>query len=218
VRGSLDVLLSTPMPTRSILAGKWWGSFRRAFGIALWPAATTALLAYDSGYWIGCLLLVGLVLAHGAAITSLGLGVATWVASVGRAIALCVTIYLLSIAGWPIVLRASFWDEPNFREALLTGEPPVGVMYATMATSTAGVGLVTHGAIRGEVFLWVFGWIVVLAIVAAALFGATSATFDDRLGRIPDDGPRPARRTERSSLSEAELLALVASSTEDEEP
>ena len=29
VRGSLDVLLSTPMSTRSILAGKWWGSFRR---------------------------------------------------------------------------------------------------------------------------------------------------------------------------------------------
>ena len=25
VRGSLDVLLSTPMSTRSILAGKWWG-------------------------------------------------------------------------------------------------------------------------------------------------------------------------------------------------
>ena len=38
-RGSLDVLLSTPMSTSSILAGKWWGSFRRVFSVAIWPAA-----------------------------------------------------------------------------------------------------------------------------------------------------------------------------------
>ncbi len=30
VRGSLDVLMSTPLSTREILAGKWWGSFRLA--------------------------------------------------------------------------------------------------------------------------------------------------------------------------------------------
>src|SRR5262249_16822121 len=147
VRGSLDVLLSTPMPTRSILAGKWWGSFRRVLNVAIWPAATTALLAYDSGYWIGCLLLFALAVAHGAAISSLGLPVATWIDRLGRAIALCVTIYLLLVIGWPILLRAYFWDEPSFREALLTGDPPVGVMFATMATSASGVGPITHGAI-----------------------------------------------------------------------
>jgi ABC-type transport system involved in multi-copper enzyme maturation permease subunit len=217
VRGSLDVLLSTPMSTRSILAGKWWGSFRGVFRVAIWPAATAAFLAYDSGYWNGYILLLGLVLAHGAVVTGLGLAMATWVGRPGRAIALCVTVFLLSVIGWPIVLCVSIWDEPSFREALLTGDLPVGVMYATMATSASGVGPITHGAIRGEVFLWVFGWIVVLAIAAAALFSAASATFDGCLGRIPDVGLRPSRHPRlQSSPATAELLAMVSSSSEDE--
>ena len=38
VRGSLDVLLCTPLSTRSILVGKWWGSFRQAAHVLVWPA------------------------------------------------------------------------------------------------------------------------------------------------------------------------------------
>ena len=118
-RGSLDVLLSTSMPTRLILAGKWWGSFRRIVGVAIWPAATTAFLAHDSGYWIGALLLPGLVLAYGAAITSLGLAAATWVRRLGRAVALCVTSYVLFLVGWPILRscppRVNFRRTPSPR-------------------------------------------------------------------------------------------------------
>ena len=42
-------------------------------------------------------LLLGLVLAYGAAITSLGLAAATWVRRLGRAVALCVTSYVLCV-------------------------------------------------------------------------------------------------------------------------
>ena len=220
VRGSLDVLLSTPMPTRSILAGNWWGSFRRILGVAIWPAATTAFLAYESGYWIGVLLLTGLVLAHGAAITSLGLAIATWVSRVGRAIAVCVTLYVLFVIGWPIAVSLFLrGGSRSIGQPLVTGDPAVGVMFATMATSPSGFGPIAPGAMRGEVFLWTFGWIVVLTIVAAALFDATSATFDGCLGRHARGRPGPPpRRPVRSSLSEAELLVLVRSSPEDEEP
>ena len=43
VRGSLDVLLCTPLSTRSILVGKWWGSFLQSrcmswSGRRSWPA------------------------------------------------------------------------------------------------------------------------------------------------------------------------------------
>ena len=38
VRGSLDVLLCTPLSTRSILVGKWWGSFLQAAHVLIWPA------------------------------------------------------------------------------------------------------------------------------------------------------------------------------------
>jgi ABC-type transport system involved in multi-copper enzyme maturation permease subunit len=217
-RGSLDVLLSTPMPTRSILAGKWWGGFRRVFFVAIWPAATTALLAHDSGYWGGYLLLLGLVLAHGAVITSLGLAMATWVNRPGRAIALCVTIHVLSMIGWPILLSIAFRGYRTVVQALLVGDPPVGVLFATMGTSASGFELIGPGINREEFCVWAFGWIVVLAVVAATLFGATLATFDGCLERIPDDGLRlPPRPRGRSSLSTDELLALVPSADEDEE-
>ena len=42
-RGSLDVLLATPLSTRSILDGKWWGAFRQVRHILVWPAVTAGL-------------------------------------------------------------------------------------------------------------------------------------------------------------------------------
>ena len=44
VRGSLDVLLSTPLSTRSILAGKWWGTFRQTAHVLVWPAIVAGQL------------------------------------------------------------------------------------------------------------------------------------------------------------------------------
>src|SRR5262249_11915851 len=37
VRGSLDVLLATPLPTSSIVWGKWWGAFRNALLVMVIP-------------------------------------------------------------------------------------------------------------------------------------------------------------------------------------
>ena len=58
--------------------------------VAIWPAATTVFLVLDHGHWSNYLVLLGLVLAYGATITSLGLALATWVSRLGRAVALCV--------------------------------------------------------------------------------------------------------------------------------
>ena len=38
VRGTLDVLLSTPLKVRSILVGKWWGAFRSVRFVMIWAA------------------------------------------------------------------------------------------------------------------------------------------------------------------------------------
>ena len=43
VRGSLDLLLSTPLSTRSILAGKWLGSFQHVAHVLVWPAVTAGI-------------------------------------------------------------------------------------------------------------------------------------------------------------------------------
>jgi ABC-type transport system involved in multi-copper enzyme maturation permease subunit len=217
-RGSLDVLLSTPMPTRAILAGRWWGGFRRAVGVAIWPAAIAVPLAARSGYWGGYVLLIGMVLAHAAAIISLGLMIAAWIGRPGRAIAACVCVVVLSWIGWPILVGLAF-NGPGGRklaQALGFGVPPAGVLYATMAVSASG--RIAPDVDRSDVFVWTFSWIAALTSVAAVLFAATLATFDGCLGRIPDEGmrrPSPPRRG-RSSLSAAELLAMMPSSDEQE--
>ena len=56
---------------------------------------------------------------------------------------------------------------------------------------------------------------IVLTGLAASLFAATVATFDQSLGRIPDDATRPPSSRPRRSLSptSAELLALVPTSS-----
>ena len=44
-RGSLDVLMTTPLSTRSILCGKWLGTFRVVLWLAVLPGLTTVILA-----------------------------------------------------------------------------------------------------------------------------------------------------------------------------
>jgi ABC-type transport system involved in multi-copper enzyme maturation permease subunit len=213
VRGSLDVLLSTPMPTRSILAGKWWGSFRSVLNVMIWPAATTVFLAYDQGYWRFYILLLLSVLAYGAAITSLGLAVATWVSRLGRAIALCVSINVVLAIGWPILVLLLVGDGPGIATILIMmADPPLGVLFGTMPVSSSMYSP-SASPTRGEMFIWMNIWILVYAGVAAYLFRATLGTFDRCLGRIPDAGIRPGRPLGRSSLTQAELLALVPSAS-----
>ena len=218
MRGSLDVLLSTPMSTRSILAGKWWGSFRRVFGIVIWPAGTSLFLAYDRGYWVGFGLLLGLVLAYGAAITSLGLAAATWSRRLGRAIALCVTTYVVFAIVWPIlVLLVAGQRSQSTITAMMMGDPPIGAVFGTMATSASSFP--AGGFVRQEdLYFGMVLWIAAHVAVAGLLYLATLATFDRCLGRTPEDGTLPPlRRPSRSSLAHAELLAMVPAVREEYE-
>ena len=122
-RGSLDVLLATPLPTASIVWGKWWGAFRIVPLLAFWPTVvigvhpwshstsnaclkTTAPMAVPSSSTTGLetflvVQMAMIVLVHGAAITSLGLAVATWIPRPGRAVRpFRVAAYVLVSVGW----------------------------------------------------------------------------------------------------------------------
>ena len=153
-RGSLDVLLSTPMSTRSILAGKWWGTFRGVLWVAIWPAATTIFLAASTGYWTTYIALLGLLLAYGAAITSLGLALATWVSRVGRAIALCVAIYVVSMIGWPFAVAIGVGTPAMRHVGMMLGDPPFGMYFGTLAVSSRRV--LTGGSPAYPV--WISRW------------------------------------------------------------
>ena len=102
-RGSLDIIMATPLATREIVRGKWWGTFALVPRLLIFPMWIVGGLALVSENWLAPLLMLGLILAYAAAITSLGLALATWVPRLGRAVAWSVTAYALAAIG-PVLM------------------------------------------------------------------------------------------------------------------
>ena len=133
-RGSLDVILATPLATREIVWGKWWGTFALVPRLLIFPTWIVVGLAMVSENWLAPLLMLGLILAYAAAITSLGLALATWVPRLGRAVAWSVTAYALAAIG-PVAVAIY----PAFRslvpypdaEVFLPVSPYFGVLATT---------------------------------------------------------------------------------------
>jgi ABC-type transport system involved in multi-copper enzyme maturation permease subunit len=126
VRGSLDVLMTTPLPTDRIVLSKWWGAYRVVPALALLPAISCLLITaamsgreslaipqngrqpapLDIVDRIAFVLIpVALLLAQGALVTSIGLALATWIRRVGRAVAVSVTCWAAFSFGWVILIE-----------------------------------------------------------------------------------------------------------------
>ncbi len=225
VRGSLDVLLTTPLSTDRIALAKWRGAFRVVPALALLPAIGSVLVAFltpdvlpgirrfgqppapleivDRIMYV-CLP-VGLLLAQGAAVTSVGLALATWSRRVGRAVALSVTCYtFLAIIGpilietIPVVLVEMGWFKSTDRVtmeflAMVVGTTcPLGGQLVTFQT-------MFWPASQSRWAFYIAQVIVLLATLAFALvvLALTIATFDRCIGRVPERprrAPRPPRR------------------------
>jgi len=219
VRGSLDVLMTTSLSTGSILWGKWLGTFRVVLwlavipGLALlivalmalpWPARFSAagrlpLSPMPPGFFdrIAALcLVVGEMLTYGAAITSMGLALATWVPRLGRAIAIDVGIFVLITIGWPHLFESVIWQP--LRDWLatsweLTGGETRWFNSGMMAISPFAAPIVTldcflqyPSSTRWNFALVVMAWCALATTFAAAMFWAAKKTFDRCLGRMPE--------------------------------
>ncbi len=210
VRGSLDVLLSTPMSSQSILAGKWWGTFRQSVHVLAWPATVGGLLAAESGRWLSYLLLLGLILAYAAVITSLGLALATWVSRLGRAVLLCVSAYVVFSIGWLLIV-AFFLTTDQMRLLFMLGSPPYGALSATFVV-TPHTGPDLDNASASAIRLGALVWIIVDVSIASLLFMVTLATFDHCLGRISESasGLVPYRPKNSTKALEPDLAEWFA--------
>ncbi len=176
-RGSLDVLLSTPLSTRSLVLGKWLACYRIVPCLAFLPALVAAAHAPELQRWSGVLIVAGLILAYGAAVTSLGIALATWVPRIDWALIVSATAsVLLTIAWIPLVLF--LFRETRLSIGLATASPLFVVVQTTsgMVTGSPQDWLI-HGS-------WALFWIVAFSLLALALLLATLASFDRCLGRI----------------------------------
>lgn len=191
-RGSLDVLMTTPLSTRSIVWGKWRGAFGRVLGLAIMPALVTLVCKQDDDRWFGATMTLGLILAYGAAITSLGLALATWIRRLGRAVATSVGIYLLITTGLFFVCFTNLIPD-NCEDEFAVGSPFYGPAHSLEQDEMQAQD-------RSHWYL-APAWILAYSSTAGLLLFATLATFDRSLGRARSgtlaSAPRLARRLHR---------------------
>jgi ABC-type transport system involved in multi-copper enzyme maturation permease subunit len=204
-RGSLDVILATPLPTGAIVWGKWLGAFAMVPRLAILPAWVCGGLAMFSGNGVAFLLIVALVLAQAAAITSLGLLIATWVSRLGRAVAWSVTCYLGFAAGAAVVLlplRYLWWsmygpgygDADDWRDGLMLSSPFNGVAALTEQAGSLWQnpwGLISPGGRVELLYGWSLLWVLAYSALAVLLALLARASFDRKLGRVPEAPRRP---------------------------
>jgi ABC-type transport system involved in multi-copper enzyme maturation permease subunit len=187
-RGSLEVLLSTPISTRTLVLSKWCACYRIVPAMAVLPATLAVAYARVNNRWLGIALVAGVVLAHGAAVTSLGIALATWVSRIDRALILSAAASIFITVGWIPVAALLFQGSP-MSLGLAMGSPFLGVAVISteMANATAEVW-----AQRVE---WSLFWIVTDCAIALILLLATLSTFDRCVGRV---SARAASRKESS--------------------
>jgi ABC-type transport system involved in multi-copper enzyme maturation permease subunit len=178
-RGTLELLLATPLSARSIVLAKWFTTYRTVVLLAVLPGA----LGFAYGGWPGLGLLVGLVLGYGAAFTSLGLAVATWITRASRAIALAVIVYVLDVVSFVLVLIViALGNQPNRLERTLgLGSPWFGPGQIT-ADLYRPIG-VAFASPHFE-FQPARSWTIGYGLAGILLLSLTLVTFDFSLGRI----------------------------------
>ncbi|WP_422932152.1 ABC transporter permease [Singulisphaera sp. PoT] len=189
-RGSLDVLLASPLSTREIVMAKWRGALRGVFPLTILPMLVAGAEVTRTGLAIGPFLIGGLIVAYGAAITSLGLALATWLPGLGRAIGLSAGLYVgVLIAAIP---AGNLLGPGPDRLGFASAGPFMGVGYSTSVFGgNFGAPMVEAQSI------WIVVWIVTYGLVALGLLVATLRTFNRCLGRVDDptqDGRPLARR------------------------
>ena len=189
-RGSLDVLLTTPLTTWSIVRAKWRGAYRRVFSLAVLPAIVTTFSLKPESRFVGVSMQLGLILAYGAAITSLGLAMATWVRRLGRAVGLTVGIYALVTVGGFFLCLAGLAPKGWEGETAIVS-PFYGPIFPFENSEQTG-----HKLIGPVIAL---GWVIFYTTLATALFLTTLATFDRCMGRSRGrDSESPTHRIRSS--------------------
>jgi len=208
-RGSLDVLLATPMSTRRIVLAKWWAAFRHVGMLLPIPTLIVIPLDWASGRWWMALLVPVSIVAWAASAASVGLALATWVKRPARAVALAVALYTLVALGWPMLVMGLTGGPYNPTCWVLSAVSPFyGGFYNTIDTATANY----YPRVTGPACL---GWAMIHAMTAAALLLATLATFDRALGRMSERSRPPASRDpiKRTIRDGRSLLGFARRST-----
>lgn len=180
-RGSLDVIMATPLSTFSIYWGKWWGTYRIVVLLATPPALASIAIGIACESLFGPILQIALILAYGAAFTSLGLALATWIPRPNRAIAASAALYIVMTVGWLFVAIMLTRNGGSVTgPGLASGSPFLGSMFILIEMQET----LTNVNQWYEAAGWIVFWTFFYGAVTIALILMTLATFDRSLGRM----------------------------------
>jgi ABC-type transport system involved in multi-copper enzyme maturation permease subunit len=185
-RGGLELILATPLSTRSLVLSKWCGCYRGIAALALLPTLVALAHAVQSGRWAGVPLVLATVLAQGAAITSLGIALATWFTRIERALIVSVAASVLVTAAWiPFVVILISANDVSLGLAAASPLLGIGLLTNSIRQASAADWQTRAG--------WCLFWIFAYSTVSLSLLAATVATFDRCVGRTRsrNQGRRP---------------------------
>jgi ABC-type transport system involved in multi-copper enzyme maturation permease subunit len=178
-RGGLEVLLATPLSTRSIVWGKWRGTFRVVPALSVLPLFLAFAGVLQSGRWVPAVLLLAMILAFGAALASFGLALATRVQRLGWALGWCVGTYVFITVVWVPLIFLLF---RGVDEVIGSGSPFISIVVLTACTEEVPA---IHG--YESALCWNLVWFLVYVVAAFLLLRWTVRNFNRYCGRM-DDG------------------------------
>jgi hypothetical protein len=205
VRHSLEILLLTPLTARQIVSGHWRANFRLVCALAILPGLVAT--ATSGGNPFRVLAVVGLVLAFGAALTSLGLALAARLPRPGQATVASVVLYTLVTVGWVFAVAVLVHGDV-FAPGLAMGSPPVGVFVASLLSH------VPPGFVAAIVFA--LFWIVVYSVLAILLGRSAVSALEGMRGPFgkPAGNPLQPVATDGSNGLRAGRPTLAAPATD----
>jgi ABC-type transport system involved in multi-copper enzyme maturation permease subunit len=209
VRGSLDVLLTTPIPSYQVYWGKWWGCFRVVLRLAILPTLVASGLyvrnwfhfdfEYDRAPYFVLMPLI--VCCYGAWIVSVGLALGTWIARPGRAMAASVIVFILFTVG--LIFTMAFTRD---REEVF---PAMGSCF--LAPLILSIHCLERSGGSEEFFIpGLLIWCILYAVASAFLSLLACTNFDRRMSRMsermagryrPEKAVKRLLRKERTSAA-----------------
>jgi len=191
-QGGLDVVLATPIDSRRIVLGKWWGAFRIVPCLAILPVLAILKIGLfremlPEALWLAALV-VALVLAYGAVVTSLGLLIAIQQGRQRLAVAWTVTWFVGMAVIYPGIVIPIF----NINNSLLVASSPFfGIYIPTFPLDKPRFpSFDSDDLVQGGLCL---GLVMSVALV---LLKAALNQFDRKLGRVADASVRDAGKPE----------------------
>jgi ABC-type transport system involved in multi-copper enzyme maturation permease subunit len=213
-RGSLDILLVTPLPTAAVLWAKWRSAFSLAPRVLFltlvvaWATWDARLRQAAGVFWpteptkpvFDVFLVLLHPLAAAAMLTSLGLLLATWCKRFGQAVGLAVAAYIVIGPAWYLVISSWMAHGPE--------TSPFMMFSPLFAARELTMNVRRYYGPSNSMCFGAFASMAAYLVLAVFFYVLTLLLFDRKMGRTS----LPEAKAPRTDVPDPDHAILTASS------